>query len=276
MSLYQNIELSDPQYESGGLRQLTFRSEKLGGRGDVTLFVPPGCENSTGLPAVLLLHGVYNSHWAWSMQGGAHIVALRLMESGEIDPVVLVMPSDGLWGDGTAYLPLASGNYEQWVMEDVVGCCREVVPCLEPDSPLFIAGQSMGGYGALRLGAKYAEQVTAISAHSPVTDLSQLLSYVKEPLSAYGKAAVSHEALPLYWLEKNREILPPFRFDCGTGDELIAANRELHRSLYEKEISHIYEEFDGCHDWNYWREHISDTFRFFNSCMTSTLTSSLK
>jgi putative tributyrin esterase len=266
MGPYRNVEISDPRYEAGGLRHLTFRSEALGRRGDVTLFVPPGCEGERGLPAVLLLHGVYNSHWAWSMQGGAHVAALSLMEKGEIAPVVLLMPSDGLWGDGSGYLPQPSADYERWVMEDVVGCCRETVSCLGPESQLFVAGQSMGGYGALRLGAKYAARVAAFSAHSAVTDPRQLAPYVTEPLSLYGEAAQDEEALPLYWLKKNREFLPPFRFDCGTDDELIVANHKLHRSLTEAGISHVYEEFAGGHNWDYWREHISDTLRFLHSC----------
>lgn len=41
MSLYRNVELSDPQYETDNLRQLTFNSPALKGRGDVTIFVPP-------------------------------------------------------------------------------------------------------------------------------------------------------------------------------------------------------------------------------------------
>lgn len=262
MSGYRNVEISDPRYEAGGLRLLTFRSEALGRRGDVTVFVPPGCEGERGLPAILLLHGVYNSHWAWSMQGGAHVTALSLIEKGEIEPVVLLMPSDGLWGDGSGYLSHPSADYERWVMEDVVGCCRETLSCLGPESQLFVAGQSMGGYGALRLGAKYAGNVAAFSAHSSVTDPRQLAAYVTESLSLYGEAAQGEESLPLYWLKKNREILPPFRFDCGTGDDLIAANRRLHRSLVEAGIGHVYEEFEGGHNWEYWREHICDTLRF--------------
>jgi enterochelin esterase-like enzyme len=267
MGGYRNVELSDPRYETGGLRHLTFRSEALGRRGDVTFFVPPSCENARALPAVLLLHGVYNSHWAWSMQGGAHVTALALLERGEISPSVLLMPSDGLWGDGTGYLPHQSADYERWVMDDVVGCCYDTLPCLGPDSPLFVAGQSMGGYGALRLGAKYAGRVAAFSAHSAVTDPKQLSRFVTESLSVYGEAARSEEALPLHWLKKNRDTLPPFRFDCGTDDALIFASRELHRALTDIRVSHTYEEFDGGHDWDYWREHVADTLRFFHLCM---------
>jgi enterochelin esterase-like enzyme len=265
---YRNVELSDPRYETGGLRHLTFRSEALGRRGDVTIFVPPGCESARRLPLVVLLHGVYGSHWTWAMRGGAHATALALIEGGRMAPSVILMPSDGMWGDGAGYLPHPDADYERWVMDDVVGCCSEVVACVDGRSPLFLAGQSMGGYGALRLGAKYAERVAAFSAHSSVTDPRQLARYVSEPLELYGEAALGEDALPLRWMELRRDRLPPFRFDCGREDALIESNRELHRSLDGLGVGHVYEEFEGGHDWDYWREHVADTLLFFDSCLS--------
>src|SRR6476659_6144456 len=149
MTKYRTIALSDPQFERDCLRLLTFKSPALGGRGDVSIFVPPGCETEQDLPLVLLLHGVYASHWAWSLLGGAHLTASRMIQQSLIRPMVIAMPSDGLWGDGTGYVPHASEDYEKWIMEDVVGCVTQVIACLGSASKLFIAGLSMGGYGAL-------------------------------------------------------------------------------------------------------------------------------
>jgi len=266
---YRNVEVSEPKYETGHLRQLTFKSPALGRRGDVTIFVPPGCESLRSLPLVMLLHGVYGSHWSWAMRGGAHVTALELIENQRLQPVVIFMPSDGLWGDGSAYIPHASADYERWVMDDVVGCGTEVIPCVDSESPLFIAGQSMGGYGALRLGAKYAERVSGFSGHSSVTDPRQLVDYVEEPLSLYGGELGSEAALPLYWMDRHRHKLPPFRFDCGTGDAFIEQNRVLNQQLIELGVPHDYAEFAGGHDWDYWREHIKDSLLFFNSCITT-------
>lgn len=263
MSDYGNVELSDPRYERDHLRQLTFKSPALKARGDVTIFVPPGYEGQEHLSTVLLLHGVYGSHWCWSMKGGAHLTALNLIEKQLIDPVVLLMPSDGLSGDGSGYIAHADADYECWIMEDVLGCATEVLPCIDSQSPLFIAGLSMGGYGALRLGAKYAHEVTGFSGHSSITEPRQLANFIAEPLTAYGEAFAAEDALPLYWMKKHRENLPPFRFDCGTSDALIEGNRELHRALVELDIPHQYFEFEGGHDWNYWQTHIADTLLFF-------------
>jgi len=269
MSGYGNVELSDPQYERDHLRHLTFKSPALRARGDVTIFVPPGCEREEHLSVVLLLHGVYGSHWSWSLRGGAHLTALSLIENGLIDPVVLFMPSDGLWGDGTGYIAHPEADYERWIMEDVVGCGTDVIPCVDSRSPLFIAGLSMGGYGALRLGAKYAEKVTGFSGHSSITALHQLAWFVEEPLTLYGGAVESEGALLLYWMKRHRKSLPPFRFDCGTSDELIEENRELHHALVALNIPHQYFEYEGEHSWGYWREHIADTLIFFDGVCRS-------
>jgi enterochelin esterase-like enzyme len=265
MSEYRNVELSEPRFERDHLRQLTFKSPALKARGDVTIFVPPGCEREEKLPVVLLLHGVYGSHWSWSMRGGAHLTALNLIAKKSIGRIVLVMPSDGLWGDGSGYIAHAEADYERWIMEDVIGCVTEVIPCIDSRSPLFIAGLSMGGYGALRLGAKYAERVAGFSAHSSITKPDQLASFTEERLTVYGEALERDDALPLFWMKKKRADLSPFRFDCGTNDALIEDNRELHQELVGLDIPHQYFEFEGEHDWNYWQEHIVDTLRFFDA-----------
>jgi hypothetical protein len=70
--MFQTIEVSEPALENENLRYVTVKSRALGGRGDVTLWVPPSAEIDTVL---ILLHGVYNSHWAWSCKGGVHRIA---------------------------------------------------------------------------------------------------------------------------------------------------------------------------------------------------------
>lgn len=264
MSSFRSIELSDPAYEFGNLRFLTFKSPALKGRGDVTLYVPEGCENERGLPVMLLLHGVVCSHWSWALKGGAHVAAQKLINTGKLFPLVIAMPSDGLWGDGSGYIDQPEQHFEQWIMSDVIRCVDEVLPCADSKSGLYIAGLSMGGFGALRLGAKYADRFKAISAHSSVTSFHQINDFVEEPIEAYGPVDPG-EGDVLAWMVKNKDKLPPVRFDCGRDDILIDMNRELHACLDEQGIPHTYEEFDGQHSWDYWAEHIYDTLRFFNS-----------
>src|SRR5438128_2173899 len=112
---FRTIEVADPRFVRDGLVPVTFKSPALHARADMTLFVPPGVENTRDVPLVILLHGVYGSHWAWALKGGAHRTAARLIESREIPPMVLAMPSDGLWGDGSGYVRHGSGaDYDRY------------------------------------------------------------------------------------------------------------------------------------------------------------------
>lgn len=259
---FDTLEFSDPRFERDHLRLMTIKSRHLGGRGDVTLFIPPNAPQD--IPIVLLLHGVYASHWAWTHRLGAHLTALSMMEAGEIPPMMLVMPSDGLWGDGSAYIPHSQQNFEAWIMEDVLGGVKTFVTPASDVSPVFIAGLSMGGFGALRLGAKYPEHFRGISAHSSVTHLEQMALFFKHPTA---QALIDQRddslASVLYWLRTHQDRLPPLRFDCGREDVLLEANRELHEQLVEIGIDHDYEEFAGGHSLDYWETHLRDTLRFF-------------
>jgi len=270
MPTFRTIEIADPRFTHEGLVPVTFKIPALGGRADVTFFVSPGVEGTTDVPVVILLHGVYGSHWAWALKGGAHRTAARLIGEKVIPPMVLAMPSDGLWGDGSGYVRHADdADYERYIVDEIPACAREVLPAtLTEKSPLFIAGLSMGGFGALRLGAKHPTRFRAMSGHSSITHFSQMVKFVEEPLSRYGPPPESEQSV-LHWMETNRATLPPFRFDCGTEDLLIEENRTLHRELDARGIPHVYEEFPGGHEWPYWERHLADTLRFFAATLSS-------
>jgi putative tributyrin esterase len=264
MTRFPNMELSDSQYEFGGLRFMTVRSPALNGRGDMTIFVPEGHEDAHDLPVCLLLHGVYGSHWAWALKGGAHTCAQRMIANGDIEPMILVMPSDGLWADGSGYLPLKWANYEQWIVEDVCAAITEGIPSVSDQSKWFISGLSMGGYGALRLGAKHPQLFSGISAHSSITHVNQLPKFVDDSLESYG-ALDDDDVDVVHWMVKHKDTLPPLRFDCGADDLLIEENRALHQRLDEAKVPHTYTEFEGEHSWEYWALHLEETLRFFTS-----------
>jgi enterochelin esterase-like enzyme len=265
---FATIDLSDARYEWENLRFLTFKSPVLQGRGDVTLFIPPDSETLTGLPLVVLLHGVYGSHWNWALKGGAHRTAMAMIAADEIPPMILVMPSDGLWGDGSGYIPHTSTDYAAWIAEDVIDCVQEALPQADEQSPIFISGLSMGGFGALYLGARFPARFAGISAHSSITHYDQFEIFSRQPMSTYQLANEEDKSV-LHWILKHRDQLPPLRFDCGSTDLLIEYNRELHQALLEHDVDHHYEEFEGGHSWAYWSEHLVDSLRFFGGILTS-------
>ena len=62
---------------------------------------------------------------------------------------------------------------------------------------------------------------------------------------------------------KNRGL--SFRFDCGREDGFYADNLALHEQLLDLGIEHQFETFAGAHTWDYWRQNLPRTLKFFLS-----------
>ncbi len=260
MARFPNAQLSAPIPGNENLRFLNFRGDALPFRGDVLLLSPPGFEDLRDVPLLLLLHGVYGCQWNWWLNGGIDRTVAEMLRDGSTVPMLIAMPSDGLWGDGSGYVRHEHGDYERWIVDDIPSCLGELFPQLMADK-FLLAGLSMGGFGALRLGMKYPARTLGISAHSSITDVAQLSRFIPYGPENFEFAGAQNVSL-LHWAAANRDHLPPLRFDCGTDDSLIEDNRNLHRDLAELGVEHTYEEFPGGHDWAYWTAYVRRTLAF--------------
>jgi S-formylglutathione hydrolase FrmB len=265
MDTFRTLECSDPAITAEGLTFAAVKSRALGRRADVTLYVPPAARGMTGVPMVMLLHGVYGSHWAWALKGAAHVTAARLIAAGALPPVAVLMPSDGLWGDGSGYVRHGDADPEGWIIEEVPALAREVVPGCDAHSPLLVAGLSMGGFGALRLAGKHAAQIAAAAGISSVIEASQFDALVEDDRRAWSRGPGDRDVLGA--LMNTGETLPPLRIDCGLADPYLESNRELHRNLSRLGIAHTYVEGPGSHDWDYWSATLEHTLRFFGAVL---------
>lgn len=264
-SSFRTVERADPAISAEGLDFVTVKSAALRRRADVTLFVPPAARGVRDLPVVTLLHGVYGSHWAWALKGGAHLTAARLIAERRLPPVALLMPSDGLWGDGSGYVPQTGLDAERWIMEEVPALARQLIEGCTERSPLLVAGLSMGGFGALRLAGKHPRRIAAAAALSAVTETAQLESLIEERMDEW--SALPEDRSVLAALLGAPAPLPPLRIDCGLADELLDANRALHFALEQAHISHVYAESSGSHDWPYWTRTLEQTLAFFGDVL---------
>lgn len=260
---FRTVEVSDPAYEVDGLRAVTVHSAALGRRADVLVFAPGGVDPDTPLPLVILLHGVYGSHWAWAFKGGAHRSLQALVDAGRVPPMALAMPSDGLWGGGSGYLPRPGEDAEAWIVDEVAQAARLALPGAGLGG-VCLAGLSMGGYGALRLGACHPDRFIACAGLSSITRLDQMAYFVPEPLDAYPAPAGTENVFDLWaGLGDGPGPRPALRFDCGVDDPLFKANRALHADLTGAGVEHVYEELPGTHEWGYWSANLPRAYEFF-------------
>lgn len=262
---FRTVEVSDAAIPADGLTFVTVKSASLAMRADITFYLPEALSEQREVPLLILLHGVYGSHWAWALKGGAHVTAARLIDEGALPPVVIAMPSDGLWGDGSGYVAHASQDFERWIIEEVPAAARELCGAITESSPLLVAGLSMGGFAALRFAGKYPDRFTAAAAHSAVTDVAELDALIEETRAAWSAHPSDRTVLEALTGEKGP--LPPIRLDCGLADPYLEPNRALHRNLDRRGIAHRYAEAAGGHDWSYWSREVEQTLRFFGDVL---------
>ena len=260
MSDFRTFELSNPAYAPADTGFITVQSTALGRRADIALYgaasAPPGS------PVIILLHGVYGSHWAWLFSGGVHQVYERLRREG-LGAFVLAMPSDGLQGDGSGYFDRQCGRFEAWIADEVPAAVARAVPAVTAQSRHYISGLSMGGYGAIRIGAMHPQRFAGISGHSPITSLADFALFTNERFDDdLIDPAIETDLAAL--LPSRAGVLPRFRFDCGLDDPLLPAVRRLHEVLAAAGVDHGYAEPAGGHDWPYWHRHIAETLTFFD------------
>ena len=255
---FRTLEISSPEFEFPGVRQLTLKSASTGSRVDVSVYIPEAGREQADLPVLMLLHGVYVSHWSWMMQGGVHQVLEGMIATGSSKPFVLVMPSDGLWGDGSGYVAHHGKDFERLMAIDIPLAVQQCIDQVSDQSTWCISGLSMGGYGALALGLKYPDKFKAISAHSPITAFDNFQPFVEE---AWEKQSAG-QFESIYSLLVSKGAATPLRFDCGKEDTLIKDNIVLHEQMDDMGIPHQFETLEGAHNWAYWHMAVEKTFAF--------------
>jgi enterochelin esterase-like enzyme len=168
------------------------------------------------------------------------------------------MPSDGLFGLGSGYVRHGGGDFASWILDEVPWLASQVLPGVDADAPIALVGLSMGGFGALLLGARHPERVHAVNGLSSITHFAQMRLFVGD-IGAYDVDDADRSVLDAI---ERASSLPRIRFDCGEDDPLVEPNRALHAALTERGVEHEYLEHPGGHEWAYWAAHLGDALSF--------------
>jgi S-formylglutathione hydrolase FrmB len=169
-----------------------------------------------------------------------------------------------LAGDGSGYVNRVAGRFDDWIAHEVIELARWRIAHMSAASRVFIAGLSMGGFGALRLARLHLGTFAAVSAHSPICEAADFRHFTSDdPLSDTLDPAVPASIADLY---SARGIpVPPIRFDCGDEDVLRPSVERLASRLTLAGVPHRYEPLSGGHDWTYWSTAFERTLAFFDT-----------
>ena len=213
-------------------------------------------ENSS-IPVVLLLHGYGGDYKNWSTH-------TNLISRADDFEMMIICP-DGSPNSWYLDSPMKKDSqYETFFI-------YELVPWIKNNfrtNQMGITGLSMGGHGALYLAIRHPELFDAVSGMSSGVDLT--FSTVKWELA---KILGPFELYPNRWYDHSivnivdliQEGFMPILIDCGYNDFFIDINRSFHHRLIDKNISHIYVEKPGGHNWDYWTNALDEHLQFFEN-----------
>ena len=241
----------------GEIRTLLYASRSNGVTRELTVYVPPGYDESPRqrYPVLYLLHGFANDHHSWHRYGRANDILDNLIAQRAIEPFLVVMPLGyggvPVNGDGTGVPPAGAGAsrgdpalYERDLLEDVIPLIDRRFRTIADRGHRALVGFSMGGGQAARYGLRHLEtfsRIGVMSAGMAGGPTSELLA----PLAA--DAAKVNGQIDLLWVA------------CGTEDTVaIKGARTFHEGLTKAGIEHTYLETDGAHHWRVWRRYLRD------------------
>ena len=181
----------------------------------------------------------------------------------------IVMPS----AENSFYLDgLSSGHaFQTMVGIELVDYIRNTFGLAKGPEDTFIAGLSMGGFGALHTGLAYPDRFGKIGALSSALIVHEVATmkpgqgnevanyeFYRE---CFGDPATAAERdcnpeVLARKLKAEGKAIPGIYMACGTEDFLIENNRAFHRFLEDEKIPHEYHEGKGIHDMVFWTEHI--------------------
>jgi len=202
-----------------------------------------------------LFHGIFADADSW-------LYYTSLERYADEYGIAVVLPSVR----NSFYADLLHGHaYWTFVSEELPRFVRSVFPLSEKRSDNFVAGLSMGGYGAFKIALNKPEQFAAGISLSGALDIVELMKNPIHPSidvdSYFGgidKLEGSKNDLfaQLKKLKDDGVDIPKLYMACGVDDRLYPINLKFQDFARSNSVEMTYVEGPGDHSWAFWDEYI--------------------
>lgn len=255
------------------LFQCSFFSESLRITSSMNVILPQAAKGQIGMggstteepPAVLyLLHGLSDDHSTWLRRTSIERYVASL-------PLAVVMPAV----NRSFYTDMARGGaYWTFISEELPQIVQSFFNVSNDWKKTFVAGLSMGGYGAFKLALTHPDRYAAAASLSGCLDINAIAANCK------ATDQTEYEAIfgPLDQLPGSENDLlalankfprsgkTQFYQCCGTADFLYPENLTFRD--HAKHLDLTYEEHAGeTHEWGYWDRQIQRVLDWMTGLM---------
>ena len=231
-----------------------FFANSLGMCTRCNVLLPDRPQADRPIPTLYLLHGLSDDETIWMRRSSIELFANRYY-------LAVVMPC----GDRSFYSDLPNGsNYFQYVSEELPSLMESYFHLRTDREGRFIAGLSMGGFGALKTAFAHPDKYAAVGAMSAVCDIAWVKN-VRGPLypSIFGTQDQTNSVNDLFAQSARVAALPKERQPrifqyCGVEDFLWQDNLRLRDHLRDLGFEHHWEQGPGGHCWENWNTQIQN------------------
>ncbi|MCF0135127.1 MAG: acetylesterase [Lachnospiraceae bacterium] len=226
--------------------QMDFMSGALQRWTTAQILLPEDVKKGEKLKTLILLHGNGGNHTDWLNYS-------NIARYVRPYPLAVILPD----GDNSYYLnfPERGEYYEEFIakeLPELMGC---TFPLSDKREDTFIAGLSMGGGAAIRMGLRRGDvfsKAAGLSSGLTVQAEARMVGHGSDIYAAY---------------EEGKQKEPPYEMarlflSIGEEDPLLHINRRFHTFLEKEGVDHVYEEHPGAHNWDFWDGHIRDVLAF--------------
>ena len=213
-----------------------------------------GRDSAGEAPVLYLLHGLSDDDTIWLRRTSIERYVAPL-------GLAVVMPQV----HRSFYTDEAHGNrYWTFLSEELPELVHHFFRLSRRREDTFVAGLSMGGYGALKWALREPQRFAAAASMSAAADVAGMQAHgdwrPELVLQVFGEQPIAGTTNDLFWLLNQLPVdqAPALSISCGTEDELIDSNRRLVEALRSKGFPLVSDFGPGVHDWAYWDARIQD------------------
>lgn len=242
-----------------------FFSDSLSLSTSMTVILPQLTQTQIGLrgaasesppPVLYLLHGMSDDHTTWLRRTSIERYVAPLGLAVVMPEVHRSYYTDEAYG----------GRFWTFLSTELPALVQSFFRVSNRRADTFVAGLSMGGYGALKWALRQPERFAAAASLSGALDVAGSTATRFRPEDPrmterlFGGAPVSGSDADLLHLvaEADPAGLPAMRLWCGQDDGLLPANHRFHDACGTAGLPVALEVGPGEHDWGYWDAHIRD------------------
>lgn len=201
------------------------------------------------LDTIWLLHGLGENGTCWPTRTTIENLALNYQAA-----IIMSNVDRSFYMDEINGLP-----YWTYFTKELMPEMQHLLPLNSHRENNFIIGNSMGGFGALKLGFSHPELFSYVAALSPVINLTDVIPIMPDIKRVFGDEIPEDYLQSLAQTAKIDDLkaIKWYR-TIGESDFLKPANDQFTHFMTKHQLDDHYHVSPGNHDWFFWEKEIQN------------------